>query len=75
MISLRDKVTVRLEIDVEMIKGELSRFRQDALDHPLEKLITMWGDQIVRTDLMVLLRRLERHGDKKNRQRKRDDLG
>lgn len=75
MISLRDKVTVRLEIDIEMIKGELSRFRQDAIDYPLEKLITMWGDQITQTRLMVLLRKLEKHGDKKDRQRKRDDLG
>lgn len=75
MIGLRDKVTVRLEIDFELVRGELPRLRQDALDHPLERLIAMWGDQILRTDLMVLFRRLEKHGSKKNRQRKVDDLG
>lgn len=74
MIGLRDKVTVRLEIDIEVIKGELGRLRQDALDHPLEKLITMWGDQITQANLMVLFRRLESYGTKKNSKRKRTDI-
>lgn len=65
MIGLRDKVIVRLEIDIEMIKGELPVFRQNAVDHPLEKLITMWGDQIKQTRLMVLLRRLENSDGKR----------
>lgn len=75
MIGLRDKVIVRLEIDIEMIRGELPRLRQDALDHSLEKLVVMWGDQIVRANLMVLFRKLEKHGSKKkDTRRKASDL-
>ena len=66
MIGLRDKVIVRLEIDIEMIKGELPVFRQNAMDHPLEKLIVMWGDQITQAKLMVLLHRLENSDGKRS---------
>jgi hypothetical protein len=76
MISLKDSVIVRLEIDFELIKGELGIFEQNALEQPPEKLITMWGDQVKRTNLMVLFRRLEKYGSKqKNRGRKGTDLG
>lgn len=78
MIGLRDKVIVRLEIDFEVIKGELGIMEQNALDHPLEKLIAMWSDQITQTKLMVLLRRLENHGNRttptKNRGRQAGDI-
>lgn len=75
MIGLRDKVIVRLEVDIEMIRGELSRFRQDSLDHPLEKLITMWSDQIKQANVMVLFRKLEKYGNKKDSRREDPDLG
>lgn len=74
MIGLRDKVIVRLEIDIELIRGELPRLRQDALDHPLEKLVTMWGDQITQANLMVLFRKLESYGTKKDSRRKRTEI-
>ena len=78
MIGLKEGVTVRLEIDIEVIKGELGILLQNALDHPLEKLIVMWGDQIKRTELMVLLRKLENSNGtptKANRRRRTTDLG
>ena len=75
MISLREKVIVRLEIEFELIKGELSIMQQNALDHPLERLVTMWSDQIKQTNLMVLFRRLEKYAiTNKSRKRKVSDL-
>lgn len=76
MIGLREKTIVRIEIDIEVIKGELSVLRQNSIDHPLEKLIAMWSDQIVETKLMVLFHKLEKYGKakKNNSGRERADL-
>ncbi len=74
MIGLREFVTVRLEIDFEVLVGELDRLEQNALDHPLEKLITMWGDQITQANLMALLHRLESPGAAKNGKRQAGNL-
>lgn len=59
MIGIREMVTVRLEIDFEVLVGELGILEQNALDLDLEELIIIWGDQVTQTRLMVLLRKLE----------------
>jgi hypothetical protein len=74
MIGNRQVVTVRLEIDIDVIKGELPILRQNALEHPVEKLVAMWADQIKQARLVALIHRLENHADKKERRRKRDEV-
>jgi hypothetical protein len=74
MIGNREVVTVRLEIDIEVIKGELTILRQNAFEHPLEKLVVMWADQIKQARLVALINKLENHADKKDRRRKRDEI-
>lgn len=59
MIGIREMVTVRLEVEFEVLVGELGILEQNALDLDLEELIVIWGDQITQTRLMVLLRKLE----------------
>lgn len=72
MISLREEVIVRLEIDFKVLAGELGILHQNAVDLPLEKLITIWADQIDRSRLMILLQKLE---DSHASQRKRRSPG
>lgn len=59
MIGNTDDVYVRLEIEFKVIAGELDILEQNYLDHQLERLITMWGDQVIQTKLMVLLHESE----------------
>lgn len=71
MIGIRETVIVRLEIEFEVLFGELPRFEQDSVDHDLEKLVVMWGDQITQTRMMVLLRKLENptYADERSKRR------
>lgn len=75
MISLREEVIVRLEIDFKLIAGELGVFHQNAVDLPLEKLIAIWGDQIERSHLMVLLQKLRGNHASQDNRRKEKGLG
>lgn len=76
MIGIKEIVTARLEIEFEVLAGELGILEQNALDQNVEKLIAMWGDQIKQARLMVLLHELKdmSNADKSNR-RNRKDLG
>lgn len=74
MIGIREMVTVRLEVEFEVLVGELGILEQNALDLDLEKLVIMWGDQITQTRLMVLLRKLENptYATKRSKRNPRD---
>lgn len=74
---MREMVTVRLEIEFEVLVGELGILEQNALDLDLEELVVIWGDQITQTRLMVLLRKLENssYATKNKPRRKQGNLG
>lgn len=72
MISRKEVAVVRLEFDFNLILGELRVIEQNFLDHPPEKLIAMWADQIKQARLMV---RLENHATISNKDRSRREDG
>jgi hypothetical protein len=59
MIGLKEVVKVKMEVEFEVIVGELVVMERNFLDQPLEKFVAMWGDQATQARLWALLHRLE----------------
>lgn len=59
MIGLKEVVKVKMEVEFEVIIGELVIMEQNFLDQPLEKFVAMWGDQAIQAKLWALLHGLE----------------
>lgn len=72
MIGVRELVTVQLQIDFEMLVGELNNFDQNSIDVPLEKLIAMWSDYVVRSRVYIRQRELleDNHANKRSERTK-----
>jgi hypothetical protein len=70
LVGTREKVKVRLEIEFEVLAGELSIMEQDTKRMPLSKFIEVWSPEIKDANFMLRLVDIkEKRSGSKNKKR------
>jgi len=59
MIGTKETVTVRLEVEFEVLAGELRTLEEDTQRMTLEKILQVWGPEITNSRFMLRLIDLE----------------
>lgn len=59
MISTREAVTVRLEVDFEVLAGELRIMEEDIKKMPLDQFLQVWGPETDGHRIMLRLIKVE----------------
>jgi hypothetical protein len=63
LVSLKETVRVRLEIDFELLIAELRHLEDDTARMSIEKLVQVWGPEMKEARIMLHLIDLKEKGN------------
>lgn len=69
MIGTRETVIVRLEIEFEILAGELKILEEDLNRMSLSKLVEIWGPEEIGSRVMIRLISLEKKNESRNKKK------
>jgi hypothetical protein len=69
VIGTRETVIVRLEIEFEILAGELKILEEDLNRMSLSKLVEIWGPEEIGSRVMIRLISLEKKNESRNKKK------